>query len=165
MPGLGLVGISVPRQSISPEDTEALKWWLVCLPRAGQESWCCHCERTSCLTLVLFLGRCSWFLFPWGPGETQLAKLSLILTKSQPRQQPQLTLSTLEVSLILPGKLRHAWQPCWDLQKDSTCPRMQNTPSLLPVELKVPRGSARNSTSRGCSGGFRQREQQRPVSQ
>lgn len=23
------------------------------------------------------------------------------------------------------GKLHHTWQPCWDHQKDSTCPRMQ----------------------------------------
>lgn len=32
MPSLRWIGIFfVPKQNISPEDTEALKWWLVCL--------------------------------------------------------------------------------------------------------------------------------------
>lgn len=79
MPSLGRVKIFVCRPNISPEDTEALKWWLVCLPvfafpGLARKAGVAFVDKLPASCLYCSLGNVLGFCFH-GPGKKAASKV------------------------------------------------------------------------------------------
>lgn len=106
---------------------------MFAFPGLGRKAGVAIVNELPASGLCCSLGNVLGFCFH-GAGESQLAELSLIQMKSpfsQPKQQLQLTLSTLGVNLIFLGGSARLWQACWDHQKGSTCWGRRKGPTSL----------------------------------
>lgn len=124
MSSLGWVWIFVPRKNISPEDTEALKWWLACLLLFAFPGLvlplltnfllhACVAQWTEFLVSVSTLPQRN----PVSQVKSDPTEISL--------HSAQTTTSTHSFKVRsgprFSGRLHQDWQTCWDHGKDSTC--------------------------------------------